>query len=227
MTMNAASRQWPLAPVAWATALWPVLIIHLAYLNSAASGHLAWCWPYLDGCTSISAAARSGTSIYLFRATMLPWAALLGLYWWLAAQWCRQRVPGAPVRRRIMLACGMGGTLFYLLYATFLGEQGDLQRLLRRYGINLYFSLTVLAQMWLISIATKRGVLRAGDRRGFMTLFAALILLGLSSLPLQFMVDDRKALLNAIEWWYALLMVGAYALMARVWQREGWSLRLH
>lgn len=223
--MTYPSRQWRLAGVAWATALWPVVIIHLAYLNSAASGHLDWCWPYLDGCTSISAAARSGSSIYLFRATMLPWAALLALYWWLAAQWCQMRVPRASVRRVAMLVCGWGGTAFYLLYATFLGEDGELQRLLRRYGINLYFALTVLAQMWLISIVAQPGLLHRAHRLGFLLLFAALILLGLASLPLQFWVDDRKALLNAIEWWYALLMVVTYALTGLVWRREGWRLQ--
>ena len=80
--MVTRAQVWSLAPVAWATALWPVLIIHLAYFNSAAGGHLPWCWPYWDGCTSISAAARSGNSIYLFRATMMPWAGLLAVYCW-------------------------------------------------------------------------------------------------------------------------------------------------
>jgi len=157
---------------------------------------------------------------------MIPWALLLALYWWLAAYWCRERAPHALVRRWLVLTCGWGGTAFYLLYAAFLGEDGDGPRLMRRYGINLYFSLTVLAQMWLISIATRRGLVSTWQRRGFISLFAALILLGVASLPLQFIVDDRRALLNAIEWWYALLMVGTYALMGRVWQREGWRLRL-
>ncbi len=224
--MTSRSQGWPLAPVAWMTALWPVLIIHLAYFNSAAGGHLSWCWPYWDGCTSISAAARSGSSIYLFRAAMMPWAALMVLYWWLAAQWCRDRAPHALVRRWLVLACGWGGTLFYLLYATFLGEDGDAPRLLRRYGINLYFALTVLAQMWLISVAVGSGVLSRGQRRSFLSVFAALILLGLASLPLQFIVDDCRALLNAIEWWYALLMMVTYALMGWVWWRENWRFGL-
>ena len=51
-------------------------------------------------------------------------------------------------------------------------------------------------------------------------------MLGLASLPLQFIVEDRRAVLNALEWWYALLMVGTYALMGRVWQRQGWRLQL-
>lgn len=224
--MVTRAQVWSLAPVAWATALWPVVIIHLAYVNSAGGGHLPWCWPYWDGCTSISAAARSGNSIYLFRATMMPWAGLLAVYWWLASQWCRQRAPQARLRRAWVLTCGWGGTLFYLLYATFLGEDDEVPRMLRRYGINLYFALTVLAQMWLISVAVGSGVLSQGQRRGFLGLFAALIVLGLASLPLQFIVEDRRAVLNALEWWYALLMVGTYALMGRVWQRQGWRLQL-
>ena len=76
------------------------------------------------------------------------------------------------------------------------------------------------------TVAVGSGVLSQGQRRGFLGLFAALIMLGLASLPLQFIVEDRRAVLNALEWWYALLMVGTYALMGRVWQRQGWRLQL-
>ena len=48
-----------------------------SYLVSAAGGHLDWCVPHLTGCESISASGRYGWGFFLFKAMMLPTAALL------------------------------------------------------------------------------------------------------------------------------------------------------
>jgi hypothetical protein len=221
-TDSGVSPEW----LAWLAALLPVLVIHGLYLYSAHAGHVPWCLPYLDGCTSISAAARQGHAVYGFRAVMLPYAVVLAAYWWVAALWCRALLPQARIRRGCVLGLGLVGAAFYLLYATFLGEQGPVYQLLRRYGINLYFAFTVLAQMLLISLLARQPRIPAALRRMFLLLFALLILLGLASLPLQYLVEDRDALLNAIEWSYALLMVCLYPLTGRAWRATGLRLQI-
>ena len=40
-------------------ALLPLAAIHLCYLLAAYLGHVPWCLPYVDSCTSISAAGRA------------------------------------------------------------------------------------------------------------------------------------------------------------------------
>jgi hypothetical protein len=214
------------APLAWLTALLPLAAVHLSYLISAQAGLVPWCLPYLDGCTSISRAARQGEAILLFRALMLPSVALLMLFWWVNAQWCARLLPAAAWRRRAMLGCGLVGGLFLALYVTTLGVDGELYRWLRRYGINLYFALTVLAQMLLVAIAGRADALPGSLRRAFLLLSALLLGLGLASLPLQFLLDGqrRDAWLNAVEWQYALLMVLAYPLTALAWRRSGFRL---
>lgn len=215
-------------PLAWLTALLPLAAVHLSYLISAQAGLVPWCLPYLEGCTSISRAARQGDAILLFRALMLPSVALLMLFWWLNAQWCARLLPAAVRRRRAMLGCGLAGSVFLALYVTTLGVDGELTRWLRRYGINLYFALTVLAQMFLVAMASRADALPGRLRRCFLLLSALLLGLGLASLPLQFLFDGerRDALLNALEWQYALLMVLAYPLTALAWRRSGFRLVL-
>ena len=222
-----AGRWSRLEPWAWATGLWPLLAVHGAYALSLHAGLVPACVPYVEGRTSISRAARQGEAILLFRAMMLPYVALLALFWLLNARWCALLAPARVKARRAMLACGLVGAVFLALYATTLGVDGDFYRWLRRYGINLYFSLTVLAQMFLIAIAGRAEALGPRLRRGFLVLLALLLGLGLASLPLQFLFDGpaRDARMNALEWQYALLMVVAYPLTGLAWRRSGFGLQ--
>ena len=217
------ARQLP-AIIAWAACLLPLVSLHIAWLASTWLGLIEACIPYWEGCTSISRAARQDPVIYWFRFTMQPYGWLLAAFWGCCFVWAGRIHEAARIRRWALLGCGLVGALFYTLYATYLGEDGDLPRLLRRYGINLYFSMTVLAQMLLISIATSAGVLAPWLKRAFVTVLALLLGLGLASLPLQFVVDDRDAWLNALEWVYALLMAACYPLVAIAFSRTGFGL---
>lgn len=216
------------ALVAAAAALLPLVSVHVAWWLSLHYGLIPACNPYWDGCTSISGACRQEPVIYWFRFTMQPYGWLLVAFWSLAAIWAARIAPAARIRRWALLFCGATGAMFYTLYATYLGESGEVPSLLRRYGINLYFSLTVLAQMLLISVAASAAVLSQWMRRAFVTILALLLLLGLASLPLQFAditEAQQDAWLNALEWWYALLMAAIYPLTALAFQRTGFTLR--
>jgi hypothetical protein len=208
-------------PLAWALALLPLVAVHLAYALSIYHGQAPACLPYWQGCTSISAAAREMPALAVFRAVILPSAGLLAVYWWLAATISRRLHPAARGTPAAILVLGVLGAVFLSLYAVMLGEDGAFYRLLRRYGINLYFAFTVLAQMLLIRSLLRSGRLPLALRRAFLGVFALLIGLGLASLPLQFWVEDRRALLNALEWSYALLMVSTYPLTAYAWRTLG------
>lgn len=217
-------RGWPPAALAWTAALLPFAAVHLAYLLSIRHGQVEACLPYLEGCTSISRAARHGWANHLFRMIMLPYVPLLLAYWWLAAAWTRALVPQRRGRRVAMLCWGSLGAVFLALYVNFLGVEGQTYQWLRRYGINLYFAGTVLAQMLLASQLVGHTAVPRAIQRAWLVLCGLLLGLGLTSLPLQYLVDDRDRLLNAIEWQYALLMVAAYPLTGIAWSRTGFRL---
>ena len=77
----------PLWPLPLAVAVVLVVATHLAWLLSVQAGHIPFCVPYIEGCTSISRAARHGLGNHLFRLMVLPCALLVFLHWWLAGRW--------------------------------------------------------------------------------------------------------------------------------------------
>jgi hypothetical protein len=77
----------PLWPFPLLVALVPFVAAHLAYAVSIEAGHVPACVPYLEGCTSISRAARNGLGNHLFRLLMLPSALLLALHWLSVHAW--------------------------------------------------------------------------------------------------------------------------------------------
>ena len=199
--------------LAYAAFVVPLAAAHAALAINVHAGLIEACNPYLDGCTSISRAARSGSALYLFRPLMLPYCALLAGFWWLVAAWFAHRADRLP--RRVLAAALLGtvAAAFLALYVTYLGEDGESARFMRRYGNNLFFGFTV----------NLTGASMA-HRRTLTALCAVMLVLGIASIPLQHWVDDRGALLNAIEWNYALLMVCVFALIGRIWQRQGFRL---
>jgi hypothetical protein len=223
MTASACQVRLPVAWLGWAVALLPAALVCVVFLVSTTQGRVDPCNPFWDGCTSISRVARQPETIYLFRAVMLPYTALLMLFWVLAAAWCRVLNPQRRRSRVSMLAVGVAGAGFLVVYATYLGESTDLARWMRRYGINGFFALTVLAQMLLASQVLADARLPRWLRNTWLGVCALLLGLGLASLPLQYVVDDRDAMLNAVEWQYALLMIVAYPLTAIAWRRTGFD----
>lgn len=222
----APERRVRVEAIAWLAALLPLVAGNAAYLISASQDLVPWCVPYLEGCTSVSRAARSGIANPIFRAIMLPYAVVLMLYWWLAAEWLRGLAPPRPRLRRTMLALGLLAALFLILYATFLGVDGAFYQWMRRYGITVHFSCTVLAQFLLTRALAEEARLPRWLRRGKIGLCAAMLVLGLASIPLQHLATHRELALNALEWSYSLLMLSFYPLTALAWRRTHFALRL-
>lgn len=212
--------------LAWSAAIAPLSAAVAAYLIAAAQGAVPWCFPLIEGCTSISRAARTGLANAVFRGVMLPYAAVLMLYWWLAAEWLRGFAPARRRLRRAMLNLGLVGALFLILYATFLGVEGAVYQWMRRYGVTVHFSFTLLAQFLLTAAVAADVRLPLRLRRAMVSLCATMLLLGIASLPLQHFALDRVAALNAVEWSYSLLMIAFYPLTAQAWRRTQFRFRL-
>lgn len=228
--MNQAGRAFPPGPrpalhpawIALLVGIAPIVVVHACYALSIQAGTAPACIPYFEGCTSISRAARHGLSNHVFKAVMLPCAAMIALFWWLAAAWLRSNPPDddegdAGRGRRIgaMRALGFVGALFLVLYATFLGVEGDLYRWMRRYGVTIYFSFTVLGQMTMASLLPAG----AGLRRALAWTCALMLGLGLASIPLQHVFSAGDVAVNALEWNYALLMSLGFVFVGAHWAR--------
>jgi hypothetical protein len=219
--------------------LLPILAAHLAYLlNIWAGTQLApefICMPYLDGCVSISRAARSGPGLHLFRALMLPSAVLLLLGWEFVREWLRGLDACTPRRAWLISILGVIGGFFLVFYATWLGTEGEWYRWLRRYGVIFYFGGTALAQLLLIWVLWPARARLAGGRLvGSITTLVVLVslqwALGVFSAVKRLIFDDPQLidrLENIIEWCYALPMATGFIVIAWMFRQTGFHARLH
>jgi hypothetical protein len=202
------------ARIAWLCALLPLVASHVAYLISASLDAVPWCLPHLEGCTSISRAARSTTpAIVLYKSLILPYSVLLAWFWWRAAGWLREI---RPERRKTILALPLLGLIAAVgtaSYTVVLGMDGEFIQFVRRYAINVGFGFTVLAQMLLAAAIANEPRVPPRLRHAAVGLCLAMLVLGLASIPLQFLIESKDAAMNAIEWTYGVLMLCFFPLI--------------
>lgn len=214
----------PLWPLPLLCALLPLLVSHVALWLSLRHGLIPVCNPYLDGCVSISRAARHGPGNDLFRMVMLPTAALQVFCWLAAAQWLRGRAASA----RWLPWLGLVAGLFLALYATFLGSEGAIYQAMRRYGITMYFASTFLAWLTLLGGLSQQSPRPAGYLPS-LVIALGYMFLGLSHLAVRFATTDpalRYRWENVLEWQLGLWLTAMFSLLAWTWWREGMRVSL-
>ena len=202
----------------------PLIVTHAVYLLSAYEGNVPWCNPYFDGCTTISQAARSGSSIYIYRATMITYGVLLIWFWVYTRQWLVQVLGEVTKLSSTIMWLGIIGALFLIVYIDFLGTTGEINRFMRRYGIMVFFTFTPLAQVLLLklhyrtlSIAApvnlKRPILQ-------FQLYVLLVMciIGITSIILDVAQLKTYQSENIVEWTFAFLLNMYFAGMIFIWR---------
>ena len=192
---------------------------------------LGLCFPYWEGCTSISAAGRYGLMYFMFKGTMIPAGVLVCFYWWLCARWLQSLGEESKQARQLLSFLGNLAGAFLILYAVFLGSPGDFYSFMRRFGVTVFFGCSGLAQLILLQrlywLNRKKALtLPTFVIPGKMVIGMALLIVGLASIPLKNFVADADAVENAVEWNFALLMQCFYLLTWRAWKSTGFTARL-
>lgn len=217
-------------PLAWlplvAFAL-PSTTVVICYVLSAQAGLIPSCNPLLEGCTTVSSAGRYGYAYFIFKGGVIPAAVLLGLFWPLCRRWFLAVGGEDSFGLRAAVWLGMISAAFLILYAVFLGSQGDFYRLMRRFGVTIHFSFSYLAQVLLLNRlwdARRAGRLPLPDwiTTAMFTVTLLMFAMGLYSIPLgQLIPDPDDRWINVIEWNFALLLSAWYVLPAIAWHRAG------
>lgn len=209
----------PVWPLPLLSAVLPLLAAHLAWWLSIQDALIPACNPYLDGCVSISRAARHGLGNLLFRLAMLPCATIQLAVWWCAAQWLQART---GMRARALPWLGLAAGTALGLYAAFLGSEGEIYGLLRRYGITVYFGASFLALMAVLRRMSRRW----RDAPAFGPLRAValgMLVVGLASVVVSALVVDPRARdlwENRLEWQLGLWLTAMFVILAWHWWRE-------
>lgn len=217
----------PLWPLPLAAGLLPLAATLIAFWLSMSAQLIPACNPLLDGCVSISRAARHGLGNHVFRALVLPGALLQAMTWMLCAEWLRRLGARGPSIAWVpVLGCTAG--VFFIVYGTFLGTEGETYRWLRRYGVVVYFGFT-----WLCAamVASHLGKLRrAGlyvsplrlDR--LITLLLATLGCGIVN---RFVATSsatealRDHVENLCEWYAAAGLTVSFLAFAWLWKSSG------
>lgn len=210
----------------------PATAAAAALLLSIAHELVPSCNPLLDGCVSISRAARHGLANHVFRAIVLPAAVLQALTWCICAMWLRAGGTTRPLRA---LPClGIAAGVFLVIYGTFLGTDGEAYRWMRRYGVTFYFGLTylcmVIASGALWRLARSPGPALPGRLdRWLVGLCAATLATGLlQAFATRLLTDEglKDRLENLLEWYVGLAFTLFFVGLAWMWFRLRLSLRL-
>ncbi len=224
---------WPLALLA---GLLPMLAALAALMLSMLQGLVPLCNPFIEGCVSVSRAAREGLPNLLFQALMVPGATLQAMVWVLVARWL-QYAPGSAEMGaargvRLLVPLGLMAAVALVLYATFLGTEGQVYRWLRRYGTVVYFGFTCLCLLLLgraLRVRVKNASLSLPrwQLRAVLAIAVGLPLLGLGHAIVAAMFGDaaKARAENVTEWWGSLLFVLGFLLIAAMWQHLGLALR--
>lgn len=212
-----------LAPFALFTGLLPLFCVHLTYAIAASHGHVDWCVPYWDSCTSISATGRELPEKLVFKLLMLPASLCALAFWWCANQWLRV---GIGRSSRAMLVTGGIAALFLMLYVVALGESTE-YRWARQTGIILFFSLTYVAQLcFLVRVA--RAALRPaviGPVFRWQCRAAGLLLgIGVLSVVLDAAWGEYDSVEDAFEWVMMLFIALQFCSHYPLW--KGADLRI-
>jgi hypothetical protein len=220
------------ATLALLVTLLPLFTINAAYLISAVTGSVPWCVPYIQGCTSISRAARLSDAIFLFRAVMIIHGVLLIFYWLYARRWLDMLAPQRARVNRIVYWLGIIAAGCLIIYVDFLGFEGAVYRFMRQFGITFYFTLTPLAQMLMLGQLYKlvaSGHVLAPDKRllNFQLLILLLILLlGYVSLILSYTGLSSFESENIVEWNFSLLLIANFSISILMWKELSIKLML-
>jgi len=205
-------------------AILPILISNIVYLLSFYEGFLPWCIPYIDGCTSISKAARNGNSLFIFRATMIAYSILLIWFWLYVGQWLKQLYGHTTKIATMIIWLGVVGALFLIVYIDFLGTTGEVNRFMRQYGILMYFICTPIAQILLlrqhynILPSLQKDTIKSSTLKYQLFIIILMLAIGIISGILDVTYTKTNESENIVEWNIALLMQLYFIGMFFIWK---------
>jgi len=202
----------------------PLLASNGAYLLSAYEGFVPWCMPYIDGCTTISQAGRSGYTIFMYRAVVMTYSVLLILFWLYSKSWLELLHGHTTKIARIIFWLGLAGSISLLIYIDFLGTTGEINRFMRRIGAMLYFTLTPLAQFLMLNqhykILSKKPEVSIKPKVLQYQLIILLLMLIIGAISIFLAVTDNNTYEseNIVEWNFSLLLNLYFLGMIFIWK---------
>ena len=218
-----------ISPFAYACFVLPCGVIALCFLLSTLREQITVCFPFFSGCVSISAAARQDPAIHFFRMVMLPMTTVFAGFWVVCRVWLL-RLGIGRIHANAIGVLGVIGAVFLVLYVVFLGTDGRVYSLLRRFGTTVYFGCTGIAQLMMaVRLTEARPKLPASFGTRILPIFlwitVSMLIMGIVYIPAADLFQAHNVE-NIIEWNFAFLMHINFALIWIFWRRQDLRLTL-
>ena len=183
--------------------LLPLFTVICSYIWSANLNLVNWCFPNIDGCSSISRAGRYHPVKFFFKPLMFVYAIFLSILW--KKMYDTLINENIPISK-LYLLIALCSVLFLILYIIFLGE-GNYYRFFRKIGIFIFIFFTVLSQI-LYSVKLKKLSYFNYNLKNKQSLYAISIgVIGLFLLPFVILeIVEIKNFKNIVSWNYFLLI---------------------
>ena len=173
----------------------PFVAIHLSLYLSFQDGLLISCNPYVEGCYSISKVARQPSSIIFFKVTLSISALLLFFIW--------EKIFKSDLYKTHIFY-GKLGSISLIIYILALGNDGLLYEFMRRFGVFIFYMITLYLQ-WIYTFAQTKLIVVSTHRVIFLKILAYLqIMIFIFSLPFFLIIKNDGYIENIIEWWISL-----------------------
>lgn len=206
---NDSPRPIGLSFVPLAAALLPLLAMHATYVISGLQGHVEWCVPYVEGCTSISRAAWRVPTVFVYRSLMVPTGVFLIFYWRFSKDWLVALRGGGGATITITQWVGGIGAACWVVFAISFGQYDRLYEL--QPVLLAFFVLTIIAQIMLTfqlrSVVRRRNITALrGVVMWKLIVVALLLTFGVANTLVAELVSRHRIYVDAIEWNMVLLM---------------------
>ncbi len=180
--------------------------------------------PYIDGCTTISQAGRSGNTIFLYRALVMTYSVVLIWFWLYTKSWLELLHGHTTKMARIIFWLGLTGSIALLIYIDFLGTTGEINGFMRRIGAMLYFTLTPLAQILMLkqhyNILRKKPEVSIEPKVLQYQLFISVLMLIIGAISIILVATNNITyeIENIVEWNFSLLLNLYFLGMVFIWK---------
>jgi hypothetical protein len=171
----------------------PVLTVVISYFFSSLGGYVEWCFPLLDGCTSISKVGRYGVSFYLYKIFIIPSVILMIIFW--------HQINKYFHKSNLLLFLSVTSCIFLIIYLFALGFEGKFYRFMREIGIFVFFIFSPVSQTLLVFSISNNKIKSKFSLKTLLSLYFLFVVGYLLILPL-----DNSNYENMIEWNFALLI---------------------
>ena len=208
-------------PIPFLLGVLAIIAGNLSFILSVNEGFVENCFPYFEGCTSISKTGRQGLSFIIFKLMILPVMTLLSIYWFLSYNLIKKTIEVNKLALKIMMTSGVIGSIFGIIYASFLGSEGNIYQLLRRFGIYFFFLGTYLSQVLEVHLLFRSKKNLNSVYLKIMKFLSYVIGLVIAlSIPIYGLIEEDDWLENVLEWNITLLIFIYFILVSLFWREK-------